>query len=563
MVSKGHKNMKKRIYLSFLSLIIISVALISISVGAYFLTVNKNREIDAIKDRAVLLADFLNAQGYINLADYTSYASSATRLTIIAEDGTVLVDNKAVATEMENHGDRDEITGAKLKGESGVTRVSDTLGRETYYYAIRLNDGNILRVSKTMSSITDNFLGALIVTVACALAVLLIANYFAKTLTEAIVEPFLKVNFDNDELPDAVYDELSPYIRKIKDQKNQIAEKMTLLQSRADTIEIITENMKEGLVLINGRGVVLTANKTAMELLGLDITEKNVSHICRDIDFSNAVKKCLGGEPAESICELSSRKYHIALSPVLQDGSLNGGVIFFFDITERLEAEKMRREFSANVSHELKTPLTSISALAEMIETGIADNGDIKGFAEKISGESHRLISIIDNIIKLSEFDEKKADAEYTEFDILELANSAAEALGQKAADKNVSISVCGEGFRVSANIRMIDELVYNLIDNAIKYNRENGKVEVLCFRENGYWAIDVKDTGIGIPPVHHDRVFERFYGVDKSRCKKTGGTGLGLSIVKHIAEHHNGNVRLTSKEGAGTTVMCRFPVKE
>jgi len=275
------------------------------------------------------------------------------------------------------------------------------------------------------------------------------------------------------------------------------------------------------------------------------------------MEFQQGVKECLSGGNADIVFEINKKTYNIYFSPVHEKNSTNGGVILFFDVTEKYKSEKQRREFSANVSHELKTPLTGITAYSEMIENGMAKDEDIKTFAGKISEQAKRLVGIINDIIKLSEFDEGKAEIGTESFELYALAEAVADSLREN--DKGVGVSVTGERFDISANRRMIDELLYNLIDNGIKYNKDGGSVTVTLSREDGLCKIAVADTGIGIPKEHHPRIFERFYRVDKSRSKKTGGTGLGLSIVKHIAEHHGGRVELESTDGAGTTVTCRL----
>ncbi|MCL2003205.1 MAG: ATP-binding protein [Oscillospiraceae bacterium] len=555
--------MKKRIYFNFLGLILLCSLLLSASVSGIMYYVIVNQEKAAIKDRAVLAADILNrgmdgSEG--RYADYVNRDSDAARLTIIAPDGTVLLDNKAAATSMENHGDREEFSLAIQIGRGESTRYSGTLGASTYYYAIRLDDGNVLRVSMTVSSIVGTFTAILFTIAAVTVLVLLIANFAARRLARNILRPLSEIDFDGDNA--AVYDELIPYAKKIDQQKREIAAQIAALKNRTDTIEVITGNMKEGLVLIDGAGSVLIANKSASKVFReSDMMQKSILHICRDIDFAQGVKQCLAGMGAELEMERGGNVYSVYFSPVRNGGEFNGGAILLFDITERYETEKQRREFSANVSHELKTPLTSISALAEMIENGMAKAEDVQGFAEKITVQARRLIGIIEDIIRLSEFDEGNVSREYSEFDVCELAKSVVEALREKAAEKRVAVGVTGDWLRVTANRRMIDELLYNLIDNAIKYNKENGEVTVALSREGDFCKIAVADTGIGISSEHHSRVFERFYRADKSRFKKTGGTGLGMSIVKHIAEHHGGRVELQSAEGEGTTVACWIAV--
>jgi len=512
---------------------------------------------NAIKDRAILAADLLD-RGIARLdslfIDFYNFSADVSRITIISHDGTVLLDNKADAASMGNHSDREEFIQAVQTGSGEAIRFSQTLRTETYYYAVLLDDGSVLRVSKNMSSINAILSVIIPAIIAITLFTLLIAAIIARRLTKIILEPLNWIDFTGENI--VAYDELVPYQKKIDQQKREIAEQIAALKYRADTIEVITGSMREGLILIDMTGIVLIANNSAAEVYHEDTLEKkNILHVCRNIEFRHGVKQCLSGENAEIECQLNGRIYNIYFYPVQEENRINGGVILFFDVTEKNKAEKQRREFSANVSHELKTPLTSITALSEMIENGMAKEEDISGFAVKISEQAKRLSDIINDIIKISEFDEKKAEVGSEVFELYTLAETVADSLREN--DKGVLISIEGESFKISANYRMIDELLYNLIDNGIKYNRDGGHVTVKLMRENGVCRITVSDTGIGIPKEHHSRVFERFYRVDKSRSKKTGGTGLGLSIVKHITEHHGGRVEVESIDGVGTTVVC------
>jgi len=525
--------------------------------------ISKSQEKAAIKDRAVLVADLLNyavkdADFYFN---YNNFDPDAARITIIAPDGTVLLDNKIVNVEtLENHRGREEFIEAITTGEGEITRYSRTLRADTYYYALCLKDGNVLRISKTMSSINSIFAAVLPVIAIIIIVIILIANWATRRLTGAILKPLEAIDFDSDNI--AVYDELVPYIKKINQQKDEINKQISALKDRTYTIEIITDNMNEGLILIDSMGMVLIANKSAQELYNEeDMVRKNILHICRNTEFQQGVRECLMGGKAEILYEQNQKTYNVYFSPANSKGGINGGVILFVDTTERQKAEKQRREFSANVSHELKTPLTSISALSEMIENGIAESKDIKDFAAKITEHVKRLIDIINDIIKLSEFDEGKALNETETFELYALTETVANSLKENGRD--VEIKIIGKRFNISANRRMIDELLYNLIDNGIKYNKEGGVVTVTLACEPEWCRITVSDTGIGITEEHQSRIFERFYRVEKSRSKKTGGTGLGLSIVKHIAEHHGGGVSVESKAGDGTTVTCRLRNKE
>jgi len=375
------------------------------------------------------------------------------------------------------------------------------------------------------------------------------------------------------------YDELMQYAVNIDQEKKSLRVKIEELSNRVETAEIITGSMQEGLILTDKNGLILSANSSTYRIFGENIERKNVSHVCREGFFQRAVKQCLAGESDEIRMRLNDKIYSVFFSPVFSNGSvesIRGSVILFHDTTERYKAEQQRREFSANVSHELKTPLTTISAISEMIAQGMTKEEDIRTFAGRITEQSGRLLLLIDDIIRLSEFDEGNTSAEDMSFDLHELAESVIAALSDNAKAVGVEVELKGERFDVFANSRMIDELLYNLIDNGIKYNHENGKVTVELTKDKGTVPLSssddagdvnkacyiiVSDTGIGIAKEHHTHIFERFYRADKSRSKKTGGTGLGLSIVKHITEYYNGSLELNSKPGVGTTIKCLLKI--
>ena len=479
------------------------------------------------------------------------------RVSIIDDQGTVIFDNMADPTTMENHLDRPEVRDAlqNIRGES--ERFSDTLGVATRYYAVRTADGNVMRLAFTTGNMTRFMRQFVPIVVICLILSAWLALLAARRLTNRITNPINSMDLDAPELTE--YDELLPLMKKIAAQKREITGQITTLKNRTDTISAITENMREGLILLDCNGIVLTANKSVSDIFD-DVERKNILHICRDIEFQQGVRQCISGMNAEIVFERGAKIYNVYFSPVNNEADIGGAVILFLDVTERHRAEQQRREFSANVSHELKTPLTSISALSEMIGNGMAKKEDISNFAAKISEQTKMLIDIINDIIKLSEFDEGKAEREYEVFGLYELAETVADALRDN--DKGVEIKLSGERFGIAANRRMIDELLYNLIDNGIKYNKDGGSVTIALSRENGMCKIAVSDEGIGIAKEHQNRVFERFYRVDSSRSKKTGGTGLGLSIVKHIAEHHGGRVELESAANTGTTVTSWLAIK-
>lgn len=567
--------MKKRIYINITGMLLLCILLLSTSFGYIFYSMSKNQEVNAIQDRAHLVADLLNQginEDYINsqyyahsslnspFADFISNDFDIARMTIVSPDGTVLLDNKTIAADMENHLDREEILSALEGGTGEATRTSDTFGESTYYYALALNDGNVLRISKTVSSIVGIFTAALPVVAVVTLIVFILAHFMARRLTGHILKPLYDIDFEGENI--AVYDELLPYVRKIDQQKLEIEEHLSTLQERADTIQAITHNMKEGLLLLDHEGAILSSNSSAEEIFDRDIlVGMNILEVCRNLDLQKTVKTALAGTGAEMLLEREDKIYQVYINPVYSADKIDGVVAFFMDTTESYKAERQRREFSANVSHELKTPLTTISGYSEMISNGMAKPEDVPMFAGKITEQTARLISMIDGIIRLSQFDENKFDKAYSTFNLKNIAASVTSSLEEKAAEKKVTIHVQQDDLIVNGNFQMIDELLYNLTENAIKYNKEDGEIRISFSREEEYCKIIVADTGIGISKEHCDRIFERFYRVDKSRNKKTGGTGLGLSISKHITEYHHGWMEAESIEGVGTSMICHLKI--
>ena len=569
--------MKKRIYKDFLGLVFLSTVVLSALLSLFFYTAFKNRVFADLRETTQLAADIMNSTYAAYPANpegpsvdalltdnilFIGDKADALRITVIAHDGTVLFDNKIVASTLENHADRIEFIDAINTGTGETTRLSTTQMTETYYYAVLLDDGNVLRLSRTTEGVTGIFLSLLPVIILVTASILLLANSLAKRLAKSIIDPLEAIDFESDDQGEslAAYDELVPYAKRINRQRQEITRQLTVLQNRADTISVITNNMREGLLLLDDSGKVMTANKSALAIFGESqdgAIETDILHLCRDIDFQQGVKDCLVGNNSEIVFESNGRSYAVHFSPVRSTNEIIGGVVLFFDITEHRDAERSRREFTANVSHELKTPLTLISALSEIISTGMAKAEDIQGFADKISEQTRRLINIIDDILKLSEFDEDRKTKDFSTFDLYELSLLVIDALKSQAEKKDLSVKLVGQHLNITANRQMIDELLFNLLDNAIKYNRTGGSVTVELSLDDTYYQIAISDTGVGIPLEQQSRVFERFYRVDGSRSKKTGGSGLGLSIVKHIVEYHGGHVELESTVGIGTTVTC------
>jgi two-component system phosphate regulon sensor histidine kinase PhoR len=477
------------------------------------------------------------------------------RISVIDPDGTVLYDNTVSAGSLENHASRPEIRGALESGAGEGKRFSGTLEEETFYYAVKLPGGPILRTAKTTGSIFFLFGRALPLVFFVVLGIIIIGYAAAGRLTNRIVKPINKVSFDGELV--SPYDELAPFIRAIAKQREQIALQLADLQKRTETINAIMENMSEGAVLVGPQGTILSANKSAMRTFDADTSMegKNILELLRDVTLLHHTRCALAGRHGEMDMEKSGRNYHVYFSPVTDKGA----ILLFLDTTEKTEAEKLRREFSANISHELATPLTSISGYAEMIDTGMAAESDKPVFIKKIKEEAARLITLINDIMVLSRMDEGKTDEPFEEVDLASVAAKTIEALGKKAAEQQVSVVRSGKTVFLKANPSMMAELFYNLIDNAIKYNKPRGVVRVETGGEEGRAWISVSDTGIGIPREAQERIFERFYRVDKSRSRKTGGTGLGLAIVKHIVLLHHGEIHLESREEEGTRVGISF----
>ena len=541
--------MQKRIFSSILFLTILSLLVVSVALCIVFYTQLSSSIQDEVHERASMLKSTITSENFdtLHVTDM--------RMTIVASDGEVLYDNERNASTLQNHSDREEIKSALETGVGESLRISDTLGQETYYYAVKLDDGLILRLSKTTNSIWGMFGGALPVVFVVVLIIVVAAYFLAGRLTRRVVDPINNVSFA--EKLTSPYDELAPFVRTISEQREQITNQMSDLQSRSDTIDAIMDSMREGIVLVDQQGKVLSVNKSASSIFSLEspVSGKNILEIFRDVELSEYMREALSGKRGEMNLSHDRKTYRVYFSPV----SGSGAIILFLDITEKSMAEKLRREFSANVSHELKTPLTTIYGNTEMLESGIVKESDKTQFYGKIKAEAARLITLIEDIMMLSQLDEENGDIVFEPVDLMAVAGEVVESLEQKAVDQNVRIEVSGAGV-LTANRSQMTELFYNLIDNAIKYNKPDGVVNVDIDSIAGKVKIKVSDTGIGIPKEARDRVFERFYRVDRSRSKKTGGTGLGLAIVKHIAMIYEGSVELFSKEDEGTTItVCLF----
>ena len=483
------------------------------------------------------------------------------RITYIDQDGTVLFDNEADVSEMKNHSDRTEFQKAEKYGAGESSRYSDTLSEKTIYYALRLKDGTVLRVSGTQDSVlalVENLIFPL-----CGLLclMLILSGIMASAISKRIVKPINELDLESPE-ENRIYEELSPLLSKIHRQNREIENQLELAKQQQEEFALITENMQEGLIVIDKYTMILSANSSAWNLFHIDRVCQGESVYCldREEEFRHAIEQVLSGEHTELVLKLNGSDIQLIANPVIRDKKTEGAVVLLVNVTEKLERESLRREFSANVSHELKTPLTSISGFAEIMQGGLVKNEDIPKFAGRIYKESQRLLQLVEDVIQISQLDEEKTSYVWEPVDVYQVCKNAFESLKEKAKRLNVHLYICGERMKMEAVRTLLEEAIYNVCDNAIKYNRNDGSVSVFLTQTAQEIQIVVKDTGVGIPKEDQDRVFERFYRVDKSHSKEIGGTGLGLSIVKHAVGALKGSVILRSEEGNGTEICMKFP---
>lgn len=485
---------------------------------------------------------------------------SNVRITLIGKDGIVLFDNQAEAKTLENHAMRQEIMEAVAVGAGEAERFSDTLDKTTYYYAVRLEDGKILRLARTIDSIYKSVLQMLPIMGGIVIVVAFLASIVARRVTFNLIKPLDQVNLD-EPLDNETYDELAPFLTRIAKQKRQLSKNLKKLRGKQEELTIITNNMNEGLVLLNGQQNVLFINESAAKIFGFSAKEvigRNILTVDRAQEVQDLLQKVSQAGKGEGLYEKDGHFYQLSGSSV--NGS--GSVILIYDVTEKMTAEKLRREFSANVSHELKTPLQSILGYAEIMKNGLVKDEDKQRFLERIHAEAGNMIELIQNIMELSRLDENKTLDEFEDVDLLKLAQSVTLRLKHKAQTKGVTLDVSGSSACVCGVQSILSEVLYNLVDNSIKYNKDNGKVDVKVQDGSEEVTVSVSDTGIGIGAADRERVFERFYRADKSHSKEIGGTGLGLSIVKHGVLFHKGRVELESEPGVGTTITFVLPKK-
>lgn len=538
----------------------VSVIITAVMISLVIYRKNYNEMKSMIKAEAEYISQAIDTEDINYLESVKNVTPS--RITWIDSNGNVIYDS--AGENLSNHSDRPEIIDAVKNGSGESSRLSETFSEQTYYYAVKLTNGTILRMSDTTSSIYHDIFSALPYTVIVIAIIIILAIIVSNNETEKIIKPINELDLDNPS-NNLKYDELAPLLRRIEKQNSDIEKYISELKAKQVEFETVTENMSEGLIIINQKSTILSCNKSAVAILGggeYNYISKSVFDLNHSKNFVDAVENAVVGKHDETALTINNRSYMVITNPVKHFDKISGAVIIIIDVTEKESREELRREFSANVSHELKTPLTAISGFAEIMKDGWAKPEDYQMFALKIYNETQRLINLIEDIIKLSRLDENKIEITKESVDMLVLAKDAAARLSSKAKDKNISVTVNGDHGNITGVRQILDEMIYNLCDNAIKYNKKNGKVEVIVKDYISNVSVTVKDNGIGIPAEDLDRVFERFYCVNKSHSKESGGTGLGLSIVKHGAIFHKAKINIDSTLGIGTSIEIVFKKK-
>ncbi len=550
--------MTKRIFHS-ICLVAIAVFLASlVLIMGVLYEYYSERQMKSLKIETELCAYAVEKNGldYLNAVPAGEY-----RITWISSDGTVLFDNKAKTEIMENHLEREEIKEALNTGQGDSARRSDTLMEKQLYSALKLSDGTVLRLSEsylTWWSLILAMLQPIIVIIAIAIGLSL---YLAFRLSKNVVKPLNDLNLDNPDT-ESVYEEITPLVNRIASQQHQLKLQKAELKKKQEEFNTAIGYMNEGVMLLSENGAVLSINHSATKLLGISryCIGKDLLLFNNSFEIQELLRIAGTGNRAEKIIPIAERNYQFNASPIINDEKVSGIALIIFDITEKEKAEEARREFTANVSHELKTPLQNISGSAELLANGLVKADDVPQFAEQIFGESKRMVALIEDIIKLSQLDEGNEDLQSQTVDVYELADLTIRNLAPAAKASDVTLTLSGEKSEMQGIPHMLSAIIYNLCDNAIKYNHVGGSVNVDVASNDTNVILTIRDTGIGIPPEAQDRIFERFYRVDKSRSKSVGGTGLGLSIVKHDVKLHGGEIELRSVVDKGTTMMITLP---
>ena len=548
--------MRKKIFQNYLLVeVLVLVLCCGLFLGVLFQHYEK-QAFSQLRTEANYIAHGMELSG----ESYLNTLRSDARVTWVDSDGTVRYDSAADPVVMQNHLNRKEIAEALQNGEGDGSHFSETLMERTLYYAVRLDDGTVLRVSCTQKTVMAMLLMMMPPLLGVAAVVLLVCMLMAFRLARHIVDPINRIDLDHPVIEET-YGELEPLVKRIQEQNRTIRRQMDELSQRQREFSALTDNMSEGFLLVDYKTNVLSANHSALRMLG-DGKVEEITNLRRDNclpQVLTTVEAALAGVRTETVQEIEGISWQIIANPVVSSGQVAGVAVLLMDVTEREQREKLRQEFSANVSHELKTPLTSITGFAELMKEGMVTGEKVKEFAGDIYREARRLIDLVNDIIRLSRLDENSKLFETEQVDLYDLCDEIIANLQNVAERQNVTFTLSGEHVTINGVWQILNEMVYNLCDNAIKYNRPGGTVDVSVHRDGGSIRLTVRDTGIGIPYADQPRVFERFYRVDKSHSKEVGGTGLGLSIVKHGAQYHNARLELESEPGKGTSISVVF----
>lgn len=567
-------SLEKRIYKNIAIIAIIVSVFTSILITLNFYGFFVDREKEYLKGQASMLAENLKDGNIEEMDEYLKRESDSFRVTLIEKDGNVRYDSVSRVDAMDNHLNRPEISMSINENKAEAVRYSETLSKDTYYFACLMQDGSILRVSRTMDNVLLVFLKVMPMNLGIILLILIILLFFTKKFSNRIIKPIYEISFNIEDIvagkskkPDSIYDELVPFVEKIDKQSEEISKIIQKLKEDAAIMHNITSNMSEGIVLIGADKIIIEYNNSAINQfygdINIDYRGQNILNLYRNIQVNDAIDKSIKNLSGFNIIvkEKNTIK-NIYINPVINNNKIIGVVLFIIDVTEQKKAEKMRRDFSANVSHELKSPLTSINGYAEMIAEGfVKDEEDIKHFASIINKEGKRLLELINSIIRLSQLEERKGEDDFELVNLLEILEDSKERFKLLAKDREIELNVQGDDLSVIGNKVMLEELVSNIIENGIKHSKAENLYMNLYDTDNTNY-LSIRDNGIGISKENQERIFERFYIVDESRTKENNSTGLGLSIVKHIVEYHKANIKINSEINKGTEIIISFPKK-
>ena len=551
--------MSSKIFKSILLIAIVTLLASIVVITAVLYSYFGNVQHSQLKTELQLSASATEELGkeYLVKLDYNQY-----RITWIQANGAIIFDSHADAEEMENHSDREEVREALKLGNGSSVRYSSTLTEQTMYEAIRLSDGSVLRISESRATVVALLIGMIQPVAIILLLTFILSACLANYMAKRVVEPLNKLNLE-EPLENDAYEELSPLLRRMHSQQVEIKKQVAALKHKQEEFEQITSNMKEALVLLDGKDCIVSINPAAKALFSVEgeCIGQNFLVVDRRYDMKIGVEETKRNGSYSFVEKRNGHDYDFELSRIESEDGVSGTVILVFDITDRVNAERNRREFTANVSHELKTPLQSIIGSAELLENGIVKEEDVPRFIGYIRKEATRLVDLINDIIRLSQLDER-TEMPRENISLMELAQEVRETLLDAAKNKGVTMDIIGSNGKLYGVRSLVYEMLFNMCDNAIKYNKQNGHIEVLIDEDNENVTIQVKDTGIGIALEHQEKIFERFYRVDKSHSKQSGGTGLGLSIVKHAVQYHGGRIMIDSKLDEGTCISVVFSKK-